>query len=115
MAEITITINQDINTSVQVGDTAYYCSTTSSGGFDTAAQTDIIEIGVITQVNPFNIKCNSLGSAEPSDGDFILFSKDNAVNTSSPTGYYANVKFVNNSKIKSEMFAATCDIFESSK
>jgi hypothetical protein len=117
MAEITITFANDINTSVQVGDTAYYCPTVNSGGFSTAEQTDIVEIGLITEVEYQSsyIKCNSLGSASPSADDFILFSKDNAVNMSSPTGYYAKVKFVNNSLIKSEMFAASCDVFESSK
>tara|TARA_R110002072_G_scaffold146624_1_gene293713 strand:- start:9365 stop:9706 length:342 start_codon:yes stop_codon:yes gene_type:complete len=112
---ITITFDQDINTSVQVGDTAYYCPVAINGGFDTAAQTDIVQIGVITVVKHNYIECDNINGAEPTDGSFILFSKDNAVNMSSPTGYYANVKFVNDSTIKSEMFAATCDVFESSK
>ena len=48
-------------------------------------------------------------------GDFQMFSKDNAVNMSSPIGYYAQVKLENNSKVKSEMFAVAVDVFESSK
>ena len=114
---IIITFDQDINTSVQVGDIAYYCPVATNGGFDTAAQTDIVQIGVISSVDngSHRIECDNITGAEPSDGSFILFSKNNAVNMSSPTGYYANVKFVNDSTIKSEMFAATCDIFESSK
>ena len=118
MTEVTLTFLQTEQPSIQVGDTAYYCPTVNSGGFSTAEQTDIVEIGLITEVEyhqPSYIKCNSLGSASPSTDDFILFSKDNAVNMSSPTGYYAKVKFVNNSLIKSEMFAASCDVFESSK
>jgi len=45
----------------------------------------------------------------------ILFSKDNAVNMSSPLGYFAKAKIVNDSKIKSEIFSIACEVFESSK
>ena len=48
-------------------------------------------------------------------GDFQMFSKDNAVNMVSPTGYYAQAKLENNSKIKSEMFAVSVDGRASSK
>ena len=33
----------------------------------------------------------------------------------SPLGYYAQVKFKNNSTVKGEMFSAACEVFESSK
>jgi len=48
-------------------------------------------------------------------GDLQMFSKDNTVNMSSPKGYFAKAKIVNNSKIKSEMFAVSVDGYESSK
>jgi len=48
-------------------------------------------------------------------GDFQMFSKDNAVNMTSPTGYYAQAKIETNSRIKSEMFAIAVDGRESSK
>jgi hypothetical protein len=51
----------------------------------------------------------------PTASSFILFSKDNSVNASSLLGYYASVKFKNNSTIEAEMFAAACEIDESSK
>ena len=51
----------------------------------------------------------------PSVGDFQMFSKDNSVNLSSPLGYYARAKIENNSKVKSEMFGVSVDVFESSK
>ena len=44
-----------------------------------------------------------------------MFSKDNAINMTSPTGYYAQAKLENNSKIKSEMFAVSVDGRASSK
>lgn len=130
MPDHTLVFENDINISVQIGDTAYYVDTTSVGGFDTnytSTETvleenpeanPIVEIGPIKSINHTTntIICNAdAGVTGAVVGQFILFSKDNAVNTSSPLGYYAQAKFVNNSTIKSEMFAAACGIFESSK
>ena len=53
--------------------------------------------------------------APPPTGSFVLFSKDNRVNSVSPLGYYALAKFKNDSKVKSEMFATACEVFISSK
>ena len=89
MGTITLTFDNTLNTSVQVGDTVYRCTTTDLGGFSTSAQSAIIEVGTITSINK--------------------------VNMTSPLGYFAKAKFENNSTSKSEMFTAACDIFESSK
>ena len=51
----------------------------------------------------------------PSDGDYISFAKDKRVNTSSLLGYYASVKFVNDSRDKVELFSIGSEIQESSK
>mgnify|MGYP003677333281 CR=1 FL=1 len=48
-------------------------------------------------------------------GSFIMFSKDNKVNTSSMLGYYASAEFRNNSPTTSELFDVGADVFESSK
>lgn len=113
-----ITFDFDINTSVQVGDMAYYCPTLLDGGFDTSAQSDINLIGVIKTINYKWVTGNSsfiVCEGSMPTNSYVFFSKDNAVNISSPTGYFAKAKFVNDSTVKSEMFAATCDVFESSK
>jgi len=123
MPDITIYFSSDINNSVQVGDTAYYCPITNVGGFSTSTQESIVEIGPILVINhksitgsTDNIVCDALGSlTPPQNGAYIFFSKDNAVNVSSPIGYFARARFVNDSKIKSEMFATSCEVFESSK
>ena len=44
-----------------------------------------------------------------------MFAKDKKVNTSSLLGYYADVKFVNNSTTKAELFSVGSEIAESSK
>mgnify|MGYP003677008840 FL=1 len=47
--------------------------------------------------------------------DFIMFAKNHAVNTSSLLGYFADVKFENNSTDKIELFSVGSEITESSK
>tara|TARA_R110002012_G_scaffold165390_1_gene327668 strand:- start:1705 stop:2154 length:450 start_codon:yes stop_codon:yes gene_type:complete len=54
-------------------------------------------------------------TVQPTDDDFIYFVKDNSVNLTSITGYYGEVEFKNNSTEKAELFAASCEIVESSK
>ena len=116
MPNITLTFASTLNTSVQIGDTAYYCNTTSTGGFDSAGMGNIIEIGAITNIVGSVVTCSIIATTVPPiNTSFILFSKDNRVNMSSPLGYYGLAKFKNDSTIKGEMFAASCDVFESSK
>ena len=125
MPELVITFSNDINTSAQVGDTVYYCASTVSSGFNVSNQTsttndNIFEVGPISSIdNTANtITCNPsiiTGGTRPPVGSFILFSKDNSVNMASPVGYYAQVKFKNDSTVKGEMFSAACEVSESSK
>lgn len=117
MATISLQFTSGINTSVQVGDTAYYCPTTSTAGFNTAGNQDIIELGIIIFVSSDVISITTLNDTVPVPpvDSFILFSKDNAVNMSSPLGYYSLIQFRNNSLDKSEIFAAACETFGSSK
>ena len=51
----------------------------------------------------------------PTTSDYFFFSKDNGVNLTSITGYYAETEFKNNSTKKAELFATACDVVESSK
>ena len=44
-----------------------------------------------------------------------MFEKDKQVNSSSLIGYYAEVKFVNNSTEKVELFSIGAEVSESSK
>jgi hypothetical protein len=119
MPIMTLSINigtmSELNTSAQIGDTVYFCNTTTTGGMN-INNSPTIELGVITDFGYNYVKVQVLGNVvTPVPGAFLFFSKDNAVNMSSPIGYYAKAKFVNDSKIKSEMFATACGMFESSK
>lgn len=123
MTEITLQFPATEQMSVQVGDTAYYINTDAdSGGFQVADQDNLILIGTITSIQQsppngtFVIKCDMENNVvPPTTASFILFSKNNTVNMTSLLGYYGSVKFKNDSTVKAEMFATSCEINASSK
>ena len=118
---VTITFsNAPLNVSLQIGDTAYYVDTTANYGNSgfTINASNVVEIGIVTAIggtfnNPTITVANNLST--PSGNKFILFSKDNKANMSSILGYYAEVKFVNDSITEAELFSVGADMFESSK
>ena len=89
MPAATLNFSAPINVSCQVGDVVYYVSTTTSGGFDVNSGS-VIEIGEIREIqnassnNPTIIANTNLGYSELNGltDKFILFSKNNVVNTS---------------------------------
>ena len=122
MANVILTFNFPLNVSVQVGDTAYYTKSSSVLGTHTHSnQKDIVQIGEITAIDKVNntITClfnpNPTNAVPPNSNDFIMFSKDNKVNLSSLTGYYAEAQFVNDSTVEAELFAVSTDVYGSSK
>ena len=133
-----------MNVSVQVGDVAYYSYNTNNiGGFghSTLATTkklgEIIGVNQIdvsvgldpgaTTVSPYNtniiveydpILISQIGYGGAIfvlSNSFISFAKEKKINTSSLLGYYADVKFVNDSTEKAELFSVSSEIAESSK
>jgi hypothetical protein len=138
MPIVTINFKHEINTSVQVGDTAYYVHTYPVGSsppswgwaqtttpHDSADREDIREIGPITEIalntlTDSTILCdmsNYLSGlyGPPTSHDFIMFSKDNKVNLGSLVGYYSKIKLRNSSKERAELFSVNSDFTESSK
>mgnify|MGYP003111512119 CR=1 FL=1 len=125
MSDITLTFSSNEQPSLQVGDIAYYVNPTTNSGFqvwstDDSTQNDLTYIGPVTSITrgstTLTIICDIANDVTlPTTSSFILFSKDNSVNASSLLGYYASVKFKNNSTTEAEMFAAACEIDESSK
>jgi hypothetical protein len=122
MALVTLEFTQPLNVSCQVGDTAYYVSTTTDGGFNVASSS-IVEIGTIIQIQdqlatPTLIVRTSdtlAGFTGILSNQFIFFSKDNKANLSSPLGYFASVKFVNDSTTEAELFSVSTEAIPSSK
>ena len=129
---ITLNFDHSINTSLQVGDSVYYCPNEPLGGFNTVdnewdSSTGIVYIGkcisidrdngvIIVEINP---NLNDTEQTRIFDGidlnSFIMFSKDNKTNLSSLLGYYAETTFINDSPHKAELFAASTEFSESSK
>ena len=108
MAEkITFTRNIQ-NISLQVGDIAYYVTPDTSG-----YNSDPEIIGKISAIgkNFIIVPTNHGITAD----DFIMFSKNKAVNNSSLLGYYAEVKLSNDSTDKVELFSIGSEVTQSSK
>ena len=121
MPAITLTFNNPLNTSVQVGDVAYYANTTKVGVHHEENLSNVISLGPITGIvqwngtNSFITSNMPINTPFPAQGSFIMFSKDNKANMSSILGYYAEVEFKNNSKTEAELFSVGTEVFESSK
>lgn len=118
MPAITVmTFTSLLNVSCQVGDTAYYVPTSTSGGFNVNSSA-VVEIGIITDITGLVVTVgNSLVNSVPV-GAFILFSKDNKANMNFALGYYAEVKLKNSNNLRTEhneLFSVGVDMFESSK
>jgi hypothetical protein len=117
MANKTFTLSgQTLNDSVSIGDIAYYATITNANGFDQL--TAITEIGDITAINTTTsvVTIDTAITSSPNlVNKFMLFSKNNAVNSSGLTGYYAEVKMKNTSLIESELFSVSSETSLSSK
>jgi|TARA_R110000824_G_scaffold57710_5_gene156862 hypothetical protein len=111
-----------LNTSLQVGDTIYHVPTTNPTAvntYDVGDLSNVQEFGVLTAIAEllpigFTLTVDS-NISTPVDASYIMFAKDKKANTTSLSGYYADVKFVNNSKEKAELFSVGSEITESSK
>ena len=115
MAKKIILKNNINNTSVQIGDTAYFVDSVSAttGGFQVSNKVPEI-VGSITDIGGNFIKIETVINEPPTDS-FIMFQKDRKVNNTSLLGYYAEVKLINNSTEKAELFALSSEITASSK
>ena len=122
--EIILNFTTEINTSVQVGDIVYFTPTTPQGSspdpYASSGGAATIELGTITGItilgpDEFIIRVLTNGTTTPGTTDFISFGKDKTANTTSLIGYYMEVKFVNNSRDKVELFSVGSQVVESSK
>lgn len=124
---ISLTLSGKLNTSLQIGDSVYWNNVSQAGAFDYKENFDfVMHIGVITLIKQWENSIivlspyvtdngNPMQNIIPPTGSFISFSKNNVVNNNDLTGYYTNVQFSNNSKIKAELFSVGSGVSESSK
>jgi hypothetical protein len=114
MAEIKISFEENMNNpSLQVGDEAFYQTTTAVGNLTVAD--DPVRIGNIVKVDTNFIHVETDLSISSISG-FLMFSKDRRVNNSNLKGYYAEVTLKNDDKEnQSELFALNSRFTASSK
>ena len=112
MAQTKINFSNVINSSLQVGDTAYVSTVLPNG-----ITTDPISAGVIVGMTPSYIIVDKDPGVYPiiTSGMFILFSKRTEVNDSSLKGYFADVTFKNYSSEYAELYSIGAEVNVSSK
>jgi len=125
MLVITLTNTTNLNTSLQVGDMIYvvpapltnlFNSSNQSGG-NINASNGVGFLRKIEQIAPTTYILSiddNLHTATVNTGDFIMFSKHNQ-SDDDIKGYYMEVKLVNDSRQKAELFSLGSEVTESSK
>ena len=109
---ITLNFNTHLNISLQAGDMLYSSTIDNNNAYNIAD--NIKQIGTADIINNNSIIVNNEINT-PNNLDYIMFAKNQVINTSSLLGYYASVKFENNSQEKIELFSVNSEITESSK
>jgi hypothetical protein len=124
MPNLTLFFDKEINISAQVGDIAYYTPTSTNAEFSVSQS--IVRLGKIKQIEKVTTGTNAgdyklvcqvdINTPYPNTTtDFILFAKDNVVNSGDLLGYYAKLKFTNNSSDPFELYSVNFEVTESSK
>ena len=136
---------ESLNSSLQVGDTIYYVPTPPNPTpYDVGSLSNVQEYGVLTAITDITIgfkltidssfaspitsitEITTPGGAgfkltidssltSPITNNYLMFAKEKKINTTSLLGYYADIKFINNSRDKAELFSVGSEITESSK
>jgi hypothetical protein len=106
-----INLNENINSSLQVGDTLYYVTLND---FPLSNDVDPILIGKVININGNSIETEET-AATPNAGDFLMFVKNNKVNTSGLKGYYAKARLELQTASVGKLFSVSAEVSESSK
>ena len=132
MIQINIANVNGLNESLQIGDAVYAIPTGNQSGAQDLESMDSsgssisvgiqnlvgVLVGIEIGTNNINLIIDdTLAQLSLSPGSFdhfIMFSKYNQKN-GDLTGYYAQAKFVNNSKEKAELFAVSSEVVINSK
>ena len=129
---LTINFDHPINISAQHGDRVYGTQTTEYQGHDIGVWDDqgnvplylgdCFSVGtnmlIIDPVNPAILDPSTSPPNQPvvpEDINYFMFSKDKTANMSNVKGYFAEVEFRNNSKVKAELFGVGMEVTQSSK
>ena len=121
---IRLNFDYEINSSLQINDLVFAAAPLGANTIDD----QMIYLGKVAVINATSIitdgnyqdptpddPSNSDSTIDYLNGYYILFSKNTEINESSIKGYYADVKFVNSSSTKTELFSISADAVFSSK
>ena len=108
---IVLTFSNSLNSSIEIGDTLYYCTVTNG---ITDSPTEVGAVSAFTDKTVTSSMDTSLSTTGLAD-KFYFFSKNNKANLSSLVGYYAEVEMKNASSGDIELFQVGSEISESSK
>ena len=116
MAIYKISISSNLkNPSLQIGDHAFYQSTTTITSSNVKTADDPIYIGPIVDINANSINVET-GLDPAAINGFLMYAKDKRINNDSLNGYYAQVTLRNDDpENASELFALNSEAVESSK
>tara|TARA_R100000808_G_scaffold22514_1_gene49002 strand:- start:6974 stop:7327 length:354 start_codon:yes stop_codon:yes gene_type:complete len=110
-------LDESIDSTISNNDIIYYCAVEALGGFNTQLdETKIKKLGKVLSVhsNVLVVEVTE-NNPIPSQNDFIFCVKDDEVNLSSLTGYFAEVKMKNTSTEKAELFRLSLGFANSSQ
>lgn len=106
MANLTINFDNEINASLQKGDTVLYLK-----------NENLVELGSCVSVssNRKSFVVDVLATAQrPKIGDYFMFAKNNVINSSGLIGYQATIKMENDSTDFCELYAVNSETMFSS-
>jgi hypothetical protein len=123
MVIITLDNITNLNVSLQVGDLIYTTPTTTQPGAEDAQGTvgSAQLVGILRQITQIGNQVvldvdetPFFNTVVPVAPNFIMFSKYNQID-GDVLGYYAQAKFINNSKEKAELFSVGSEVVINSK
>ena len=120
MAQLTLTIDGNINVSLQPktdatlsGNDIIYYGTPS--GTTVSSITRLGECVGVNRTNNTIVVEVADSVVRPSQNDFIFFGKDNKIGTAGIKGYHAVVEMINDSEERAELYCVASEISLSSK
>ena len=133
MAEITITLPNPVNASLQAKLSTVSSSTSQTldkgswdiiyfVNLDVAGKQvgEVIKLGeciaVTAGTTTYTVTVQTTGTELlPVSGDYIFFGKNTEIETSGVAGYYSEIEMTNDSTAKAELFAVSSEVAVSSK
>jgi hypothetical protein len=114
----TLTFNDPVNSSLQVGDAIHYTAMSTVPNSNILVSGSLVDFGIVSSISVDLLIITVIypnGVVLPAANDYIMFEKNKQVNTSGLKGYYADIKFVNNSRTEAKLFSMGSEVSESSK